>query len=125
MAESTSNYTDMEKDKLIKKEIARLRKTCSNMDEDRLTTAKGLIEEAAFMSATFMDLKMTINKQGCVSFYQNGENQWGTKKSPEIEIYNTMIKNYMQVIKQLAELLPENVADEASREILEFLGGGK
>lgn len=125
MAESTSNYTDMEKDKLIKKEIARLRKTCSNMDEDRLTTAKGLIEEAAFMSATLMDLKMTINKQGCVSFYQNGENQWGTKKSPEIEIYNTMIKNYMQVIKQLAELLPENVADEASREILEFLGGGK
>jgi len=118
--ETTSNFTDEEKDKLINKEIKRLKETCINMDEERLTTADGLIKEAAFMSITLLDLKKSINKSGCVSIYQNGENQWGTKKSPEIDVYNTMIKNYMQIIKQLAELLPSE-SPEASREIMEFL----
>lgn len=124
LVETTSNYTDIEKQKMIEKEIARLEKTCKNMDEDKLETAKGLIDEAGFMTATLTDLKETINSKGCISIYQNGENQWGTKKAPEIEIYNTMIKNYMQVIKQLAELLPDEFPD-ASREIMEYLGGKK
>lgn len=122
--ETSSNYTDIEKQKLIKKEIARLNKTCKNMDADRTATAKGLIEESAFMAVTLLDLRETINKKGCISVYQNGENQWGTKKAPEIEIYNTMIKNYMQVIKQLAELLPEE-SSAANQEIIKFLSGEK
>jgi len=43
-----------------------------------------------------------------VSTYQNGENQWGTKKSPEIEIYNAMIKNHAAIIKQLQDMLPKS-----------------
>jgi hypothetical protein len=59
---------------------------------------------------TLLDLQETINREGAVSKYQNGENQWGTKKSPEVEIYNTMIKNHMTIIKQLTDLLPKQAA---------------
>lgn len=59
------------------------------------------------MSVTLTDLQETINREGTISEYQNGENQWGTKKSPEVETYNTMIKNYMGIIKQLTDLLPK------------------
>ena len=59
------------------------------------------------MTVTLEDLQETINREGAVSEYQNGENQWGTKKSPEVEIYNTMIKNHMTIIKQLSDLLPK------------------
>ena len=61
---------------------------------------------AAFMSVTLQLLQTEINKNGAVSEYKNGENQFGTKKSPEVEIYNTMIKNYSAVMKQLTDLLP-------------------
>ena len=35
-----------------------------------------------------------------------GQNQWGTKKSPEAETYIALSKNYAAVIKQLTELVP-------------------
>ena len=60
------------------------------------------------MAVTLEDLRDSINENGCVSEYQNGENQHGTKKSPEVEVYNTMIKNYTTVIKTLCDLLPES-----------------
>jgi hypothetical protein len=60
------------------------------------------------MSITLDDLQDKINEIGVVSEYQNGQNQWGTKKSPEVEVYNAMIKNYMGVIKQLTDLIPND-----------------
>ena len=47
-----------------------------------------------------------IEKDGWTSEYQNGQNQWGTKKSPEAETYIALSKNYAAVIKQLTELVP-------------------
>lgn len=104
-----SNYTQEEKGKLIKKEMLRLKKIFKNLEKDKWDTALSLIKNAAFMTITLEDLQETINREGAVSKYQNGENQWGTKKSPEVEIYNTMIKNHMAIIKQLADLLPKDL----------------
>lgn len=91
----------------IKKEIDRLGKLFSKVDAKRKKAVNSLIENAAFMSVTLDDLQMQINRNGAVSEYQNGENQWGTKKSPQIEIYNSMIKNHMSILKQLTDLMPE------------------
>ncbi len=107
MVENSSNYTKEEKDKLIKKEMSRLRRIFKNLEKDKWDTALSLIRNAAFMTVTLEDLQQTINREGTVSEYQNGENQWGTKKSPEVDIYNTMIKNHMTIIKQLTDLLPK------------------
>lgn len=61
-----------------------------------------------------------------VSEYKNGENQYGTRKSPEVDVYNAMIKNYASVIKQLGDLLPEvpPPADELTQ-FLKTRGGAK
>ena len=72
------------------------------------------------MSVTLEDLQEEINRGGTVSTYQNGENQWGSKKSPEIEIYNAMIKNHMSIIKQLTELLPPTEPKKEKKEPDEF-----
>ena len=112
MPENTSNFSDKEKEKLIKAEILRLRKIFKHLGTDGLSAIKSLIDEAAFMSITLMDLRKTINREGTVSFYQNGANQWGTKKSPEIEIYNTMIKNHMTLMKQIQDLLPKTLDND-------------
>ena len=96
-----------EKDKRIKKETLKLKKLFKGISQDTMETVLSLIKNAAFMTITLEDLQETINTDGAVSEYKNGENQFGTKKSPEVEIYNTMIKNHMGIIRQLTDLMPE------------------
>lgn len=98
---------ELTKDERVKKEMRRLKRIYKDMDPDVKKATQSLIENAAFMSVTLEDLQETINREGVTSEYQNGANQWGTKKSPEVEIYNTMIKNHMAIMRQLTELLPK------------------
>jgi hypothetical protein len=98
---------NLTKDQRISKEISRLKKLFKDIPKNTMNSVLALIRNAAFMTITLEDLQEEINKNGAVSEYQNGENQWGTKKSPEVEIYNTMIKNLSTVIKQLTDLIPD------------------
>lgn len=98
---------EMTKEKRISKEITRLKKLFKVIPNNTLQSVMSLISNAAFMAVTLEDLQQTINEEGTVSKYQNGENQWGTKKSPEVEIYNSMIKNHSSLIKQLTDLIPK------------------
>lgn len=103
-----------------KKEFTRLKKIFADIPKDKKDTVVSLIQNAAFMTITLEDLQNAINENGVLSEYQNGENQWGTKKSPEIEIYNTMIKNYSSIVRQLTDLLPDDKIGDSSEEILKF-----
>jgi type II secretory pathway component PulK len=102
---------DIERNKEIEagilEEIKKLNRLFAKLDPKTKKAVHSLIENAAFMSVTLADLQRSINLNGVVSEYQNGENQWGTKKSPEVEVYNSMIKNHMGVMKQLTDLLPK------------------
>ena len=68
---------------------------------------ESLVDEAAFMAASLYELRKIINEKGYTEEYQNGANQKGIKKCSEVEIYNTMIKNYSAIIKQHTDLLPK------------------
>ncbi len=95
-----------EKDKRIKKEVLKLKKLFKEIGPETMETVLSLIKNAAFMIITLEDLQEKINEDGAVSEYKNGENQFGTKKSPEAELYNTMIKNHMGIMRQLTDLMP-------------------
>lgn len=110
-----------DKHERIEKEIRRIKKLLKVLDKDRLATIQSLVKNAAFMSITLDDLQDTMNEHGVISQYQNGENQWGTKKSPEVEIYNTMVKNHMAIMKQLVDLLPESDTNSKKDLLLDFL----
>lgn len=96
-----------EKEKRIRQEKDKLKRQFNKIDKKKKSLAARLIENAAFMAITLEELQQEINEKGCISEYKNGENQYGTKKSPEVEVYNTMVKNYAAVIRQLTDLLPE------------------
>lgn len=120
--EVTSNFTKIEKDEMISKEIKKLKKLFKGIGKNKINVVMSLIQNAAFMSVTLQDLQMTINRDGAVSTYKNGENQWGTKKSPEVDIYNTMIKNHTAIIRQLTDLLPKGTSD-SNDGFDDFVGG--
>lgn len=94
------------KEERIKSEKSRLKGIFKDLDENKRKLVTPLIEKAAFMSVELDDLQKTIEQDGWTSEYQNGQNQWGTKKSPEAETYIALSKNYAAVIKQLTELVP-------------------
>lgn len=123
---AAKNNEFLEKDRRVKEEKERLRAILEDLDIDsqRMDIAKSLIANAAFMAITLQDLQDKINADGVVSEYQNGENQWGTKQSPEASTYISLVNRHNAVMKQLLDLLPkeevtnpENIIEkfEASR----------
>jgi len=93
-------------DPRIWREYEILSATYKDIPKNRKRLVRKLIVRAAFMAVTLEDLEKKISAEGCTSEYQNGENQWGTKKSPEVEVHIQMVKNYSSVIKQLSDMLP-------------------
>lgn len=94
------------KENRIKDEKKRLKEIFAELEENKRNLVTPLIEKAAFMSIELDDLQETIEQKGWTSEYKNGENQFGTKKSPEADTYIALSKNYAAVIKQLTELVP-------------------
>lgn len=95
-----------QKEALIKERFDELSNIFNDIETKTKKTISPLISKAAFMSVTLDDLQDAINVKGVIEEYQNGATQTGYKKSVEVEVYNTMIKNYHAIMKQLIELLP-------------------
>ena len=104
---NNEKYTGFIKDEIIEKEYKKLSGIYTKLNTKTKKSINSLMNEAAFMSASLYELRQIINAKGYTEEYQNGANQKGVKKSSEIEIYNTMIKNYSAVMKQLTDLLPK------------------
>lgn len=116
--------SEMSKEDYIKCEIKRLKKIFENLTQDAAAVAEKLIENAAFMAVTLNELQGIINVKGYIEEYQNGENQFGTKKSSEVDIYNTMIKNFNTTMKQLIDMLPDSPSGGNSKNAaLEYISG--
>lgn len=96
-----------EKEKLIHKEVLRLKKTFKNIDENKKKLVQATIEDAAFMSVTMAELRATINRNGTTIEYKNGENQYGTKQSPDVQTYLQLSQKLSAAMKILLECQPK------------------
>ena len=109
MEEKNVNSKELKKAEEISKELKKLKKIFKNIPKDKKNLVEKLIETAAFMSVELKGLEDYISKYGVSEEYQNGKDQYGTKMSTEASAYNTMVKNYTSIIKQLIELLPDGL----------------
>lgn len=123
LREKISGQELVEKNKKIKKETQRLKKLFKDLAEKKKRMAEKLIENAAFMSITLDELTEDIKEYGVKETYVNGKDQFGFKESIESKTYNTMIKNYMNIIKQLNDMLPEDKKINEDDEFEQFNGG--
>lgn len=114
----------MAKGKRKSKELLKLEKIFKDIEPSKQKVVEKLIANAAFMAESLDALQETIREKGFVEEYHNGANQSGLKKCSEVEIYNTMIKNYSSIIKQLVDLLPDE-SKNSGDELLDFIGGRK
>ncbi|ANW97713.1 hypothetical protein CSTERTH_01035 [Thermoclostridium stercorarium subsp. thermolacticum DSM 2910] len=114
----------IKKDKLIKAELRKLNKFFQNIPEDKQKIIKGLKEQAAFMYATLMELQEIMNTEGPVEMFEQGKQKM-LREHPASKVYNSMIKNYSSVIKQLLELMPTEEKKAAEDELLAFIKKAK
>lgn len=119
LREKLSGQALIDKNKKIRKETQKLKKLFKDLPDNKKKMTEKLIENASFMSITLDELKEDIKIYGVKETYVNGKDQFGFKESIESKIYNTMVKNYMNIIKQLNDMLPEekkiNEDDEFER----------
>lgn len=102
----------MDKDKRIKAEKEKLNKVLQSLDKDVFESVQSMVDNAAFMAVTLEDLQEEINETGTSIKYQNSATQWGYKKSPAVETYLSMIKQYTVVMKQLSGYLTSYGGEE-------------
>jgi len=106
------------KDKLTKAEISRLKKLFIGADANKLSMSKSLIETAAFLSVSLLELQDEINEQGYTDGYKNGENQFGTKQNEYVKTHIAMTKNLTTIIKNLSDMLPTAIRKESKLDAL-------
>lgn len=123
LREKLSGQALIQKNKEIKKETNKLKKLFKELPENKKKMAEKLIENASFMSITLDELKEDIKVYGVKETYVNGKDQFGFKESIESKTYNAMVKNYMNIMKQLNDMLPEEKKIDIDDEFERFNGG--
>lgn len=109
--------------KVNKKQLGRFWPIYDGGSEEQKVKGLHLVQNLVFIEGQLAQLQGEIREKGVVCEYQNGENQWGTRKSPEVDVYNALLKNYISGIKQLNEIFGEQA--QAEDELIEFLKQGR
>jgi len=108
---------EKEKNKIIKQEKKELKNILGDLEGKARIYAERLIDQATFMYATLCELQEQVNKEGAVTWFEQGsQKMW--RENPAAKTYNTMIRNYTNVIKQMGDITPEG---KKSDELMDFL----
>jgi hypothetical protein len=103
-----SKSKNKDKDRLVNNEITRLTRLFKDIEANRRLTAKGLIEEAAYMKITLQELKVEIDKHGPIDEMPQGDYSI-LREHPALKSYNTMVQRYTNIIDKLTNLHPNEV----------------
>jgi len=107
-AERDSICSYLEKEEEIKKEKARLKRQFSQIDKKKKNIVDTTIEDVAFLTVTMRELREKIIRDGTTTEYKNGENQYGTKQSPDAQLYLQMSQKQTTAMKILLDCLPKS-----------------
>lgn len=80
--------------------------TLEDIDEDRRLLAFELIDELKFIKETLIECKKLVKDQGTVELFTQGAYSYN-RETPAIKIYNSSVKNYCLLMKQLIDLFPK------------------
>lgn len=101
------------------KKLEKLKKIFEEEDTGHSKLALTLIDEASFCGATLEKLKDKVNKTGVITEMCQGDYSI-ERENPALKSYNTTIKNYQALIKQISELLPIEIQQKEESEEDDF-----
>jgi len=119
-----ANTEKVIKEKAIKTEITRIKKLYKNLSKDKIKVLEGLLNEAAFMKITLIELRENILDEGVTELFEQGL-QTFDRKRPVVDIYSTMVNRYANVMKQLIDMFPEEPKKEELDDLMKFVKNSK
>lgn len=97
----------LSREKRFNNRIKELKAIYAPLPEEKMSLALPLIENMVFIEFQMSDLQQVIQKEGFVDKYQNGNNQFGTKQSANLQSYNALVKSYNIINTRLENMLPK------------------
>lgn len=89
------------------KKIKKLEPSFKAMSNDKMTIGLSLIKEAYFIGETLSRLKTQLQDSDIVESFEQGSQKF-LRENPALKSYNTTLKNYQNIMKQLTDMLPDN-----------------
>lgn len=86
-------------------DISELRKVFEELNNNKSKLALSLLDKAEFLENTLEELKAQVNINGVITSMCQGDYEID-RENPALRSYNTTVKNYTNVIKQLNDMLP-------------------
>lgn len=117
--EEKKTSSNIEKDKVTKGKISKLKKIFKEIDSNKKLFADKLISQLIFMENTLDELQETIKDEGAVMTGINGNGFKVVKEHPAQKSYNVMIKNYNATMSNLINLIPKD--DIEDDEAMQFI----
>ncbi len=106
-------FTDDEREERINKYFKHLKKITKDVDKERKSVIIPLLENIAFCIVQLEELRAYIKQNGYFEYYQNGDNQFGYKKSIATDLISQVSKNYSTFLGRLKEYIPDaNLKDD-------------
>lgn len=105
-------------------DLKELRKVFEKTKNSKSKLALSLLDKAEFMNETLKELETKVKLQGVVTTMCQGAYDI-ERENPALKSYNTTIKNYTSVVKQIVDLLPESGNKQAGEDLLKFIASGK
>ena len=113
--------TESDREKIIGKNKRAIKAALKDVDRDTLKLYTQLIADAASYACAIYECNLLYVRDGMSETYQNGENQWGVKKSVAAELRPKYTATYQSLIKQLTGLLPSEDEKAVAAELMEFI----
>lgn len=104
--------------------LKKIRQVFETKNDNNSVLALSLLDKADFMEETLLKLQEKVKSDGVVTTMCQGSYEI-ERENPALKSYNTTIKNYTSVVKQIAELLPDTNKKTDGEDLLKFLAGGK
>lgn len=100
--------------------LKKIQQILKKQDNDKSKLALSLVEEAFFCGETLEKLKDEVEDTGVVTTMCQGD-YYITRENPALRSYNTTLKSYQNLIKQIVELMADVPGDEDTDELKEFM----
>ncbi len=118
----TKKIKELDKSERIANETARLTRIFKKMPKDRFDTLDGIIEEAANIRVTMQDMRKELDATGWVDMFQQSPDVDPYERArPLANQYNSLNKNYQNLMKMLKDSLPKDEVTEQSDKFDEFV----
>ncbi len=124
MAKGKANNADLSIDERIKRAEKKLKSFFSTLEEEKKKFLAEPIHQLAVSQVILERLSEEIAKGDVIELFENGK-QKIRRENPALKSYNSTIKSYSTLLKQLLEALPNNEAKTAGDAIMAFVMGGK